>query len=162
MIVIIRNRGRTFLLARNETGHLHIPRLRLTRLKSRPMIRRCAGGHKKSRWITVAIHKREICGSLQVSPDAGGDLTSRPGHRLVAHLGRLERLALRNTRHLNVLMQVERWLNIALMRLTKTLGRVAPGVISPPPLHEEASETLFDSADLISRGVRFSMDRSGP
>jgi hypothetical protein len=74
MIVIIRNRGRTFLLARNETDHLHIPRLRLTRLKSRPMIRRCAGGHKKSRWIAVAIHKGEICGRLQVSPDVGVDV----------------------------------------------------------------------------------------
>jgi hypothetical protein len=64
MMVIIRNRIRVFLLARNETGHLHIPRLRLTRLKSRPMIRRCAGGHRKSRWIAVAIHKRDICGKV--------------------------------------------------------------------------------------------------
>jgi hypothetical protein len=145
MIVIIRNRGRTFLLARNETGHLPIPRLRLTRLKSRPMIRRCAGGHKKSRWTAVAIHKRDICGRLQVSPDVGDHLTSRPGQPACSPLRQLTRFALRNT----------------LLTPRGTVAEHSPCALdqdsrsssAPPPLHEGASETPFESADLISRGA---------
>jgi hypothetical protein len=163
MIVIFRNRIRVFLLARNETDHLSIPRLWLTRLKSRPIIRRCAGRHKKSRWIAVVIHKREICGRLQVSPDVGDHLTSRPGQPTRSPLRELKRFVLRNAPHLNVLMPsgtVAEHSPCALDQDSRSSSAPSSGVVSPPPLHEEASETLFESADLISRGVRFSMDRS--
>jgi hypothetical protein len=138
-----------------KRGHLPIPRLGLTRLKSRPMIRRCAGGHKKSRWIAVAIHKREICGRLHVSPDVGDHLTSRPGQPACSPLKRLKRFVLRNRRHLNVLMPsgtVAEHSPCALDQDSRSSSAPSSGVISPPPLHEEASETPFESADLIFEG----------
>jgi hypothetical protein len=50
----------------------------------------------------------------------------------------------------------------ALDQDSRSSSAPSSGVISPPPLHEGASETPFEGADLISRGVWFSMDRSGP
>jgi hypothetical protein len=52
-------------------GHLQFP---LLRLKGWPMIRRCAGGYRKSRRIAVALHKRDIYGRFQLSQFVGGRL----------------------------------------------------------------------------------------
>jgi hypothetical protein len=38
------------------------------------MIEGCAGGHRKSRRTAVAIHKRDICGRLQLITFVGGRL----------------------------------------------------------------------------------------
>jgi hypothetical protein len=83
------------------------------------------------------------CAIILISEHFELDVENR-GNPLVAHLGRLKRFVLRHARRLNVLMPsgtVVEHSPCALDQDSRSSSDPSSGVISPPPLHEGASDT---------------------